>query len=171
MKLKYLILLAVSGTIISLDQLTKQLIVQKFRLNETKEIISNYFNLTHVHNTGAAFGLLAHSQSNFRIPFFIIVPITALVVIALVFRKVDDRDIKLSAALSLVIGGAVGNLIDRSAYNYVVDFLDFHWHYGPHFPTFNVADIAITVGVAILILDIFQKEKAHKAGQNVSHAG
>jgi len=92
----------------------------------------------------------------------------ALAIIGFIFRKVDDRDLKLSGALSLVIGGAVGNLIDRVAYNYVIDFLDFHWNYAIHFPAFNVADIAITVGVAILIIDIFQKESAQ--AKNVSNA-
>ncbi|HRK01036.1 MAG TPA: signal peptidase II [Oligoflexia bacterium] len=168
MKLKYLILLAVSGTIISIDQLTKQIVVQRFLLGESVEVISGFFNLTYVHNPGAAFGFLAQAHSGFRVPFFIVVPMIALAIIGFIFRKVDDRDLKLSGALSLVIGGAVGNLIDRVAYNYVIDFLDFHWNYAIHFPAFNVADIAITVGVAILIIDIFQKESAQ--AKNVSNA-
>ncbi len=79
-----------------------------------------------------------------------------------ILRKVEDRDLKLASALSLVIGGAVGNLIDRSLFGYVIDFLDFHWKYTVHFPAFNVADIAICLGVGILILDIFQKEKQQR---------
>jgi signal peptidase II len=158
MRLKYLVLLAVTGTIVSLDQLTKHLITQRFRLGETISFIDGIFNLTYVRNPGAAFGLFGRWPAEWRIPFFIIVPVVALVVIFYVFRKVEDRDVKLASALSLVIGGAFGNLIDRAAYNYVIDFLDFHW-YEHHFPAFNVADSAICVGVGFLILDIIQKER------------
>jgi signal peptidase II len=76
------------------------------------------------------------------------------VAIGFIFRKIPDRDIKLSTSLSLVIGGAIGNLIDRVNLNYVVDFLDFHWKYMYHFPAFNVADMAICVGVGVLMLDL-----------------
>jgi signal peptidase II len=160
MKLKHLILLSVSGTIIALDQLTKQIVLERFRLGESISVIEGFFSLTYVRNPGAAFGILGRWDSAFRIPFFIIVPLLALLVIVLIFRKVEDRDLWLSLALSLVIGGAVGNLIDRAAYNYVVDFLDFHWGVmGPHFPAFNIADIAICVGVGLLMIDIFKKER------------
>lgn len=168
MKLKYLVLLAVTGSVISLDQLTKHLIVQKFRLGESLSVIQNYFSITYVRNTGAAFGLLAQWDPALRIPFFIVVPILALLVIFLIFRKLADRDLKMSAALSLVIGGAFGNLIDRAVYNYVIDFLDFHWHYTIHFPAFNVADSAICCGVGLLILDMIQKERMQK--QRGAHA-
>lgn len=162
MKLKYLVLLSVTGSIISLDQLTKHLITQRFHLGESIELISGFFNLTYVRNPGAAFGLLGHLDASVRVPFFIVVPIIALGVIFYVFRKVEDSDLKLACALSLVIGGAFGNLIDRAAYNYVIDFLDFHWDLS-HFPAFNVADIAICVGVGFLILDIIQKERSLKS--------
>ena len=134
-------------------------------------MIPSLFNLTYVRNPGAAFGLLSHMGSvAVRVPFFIIVPLVALGVIFYVFRKVEDTDLKLSTALSLVIGGAFGNLIDRASYNYVVDFLDFHWDYQAHFPAFNVADIAICVGVGFLILDIIQKERKLRAKfANVPH--
>lgn len=170
MKLKYLVLLAVTGSIISLDQLTKHLVTQRFQLGESISIIEGFFNLTYVRNPGAAFGLLARLNPAVRVPFFIIVPLVALGVIFYVFRKVEDKDLKLSAALSLVIGGAFGNLIDRSAYNYVIDFLDFHWHYTTHFPAFNVADTAICIGVGFLILDIIQKERQQReVGDHVPH--
>lgn len=162
MKLKYLVLLSVTGTIIALDQLTKQLITQRFHLGESSPIVPGFFNLTYVRNPGAAFGLLAHLDSSIRIPFFIVVPIIALGVIFYVFRKIEDEDLKLASALSLVIGGAFGNLIDRAAYNYVIDFLDFHYGFH-HFPAFNVADMAICVGVGFLILDIIQKERKLRA--------
>lgn len=172
-KLKYLVLLAVTGTIISLDQLTKNLILQRFHLSESYSVVPNFFSLTYVRNPGAAFGMLARWDASLRVPFFIIVPLLALAVIFFIFRKVEERDFKLSTALSLVIGGAVGNLIDRVAYNYVVDFLDFHWYHDAHFPAFNVADMAICVGVGLLILDIIQKERdliRSKRGQKGENA-
>lgn len=165
MKLKYLVLLSVSGTIIALDQLTKHLVVQRFHLGESLRLIPGLFSLTYVRNPGAAFGLLNTWDPVYRIPFFITIPVVALAAIFFVFRKISAGDLILSSALSLVIGGAIGNLIDRVAYNYVIDFLDFYWkENGPHFPAFNVADSAISVGVALLILDIFRKEnRAHAA--------
>ncbi len=153
-KRKYVILAVLTVFIILLDQLTKYVVVDKFRYGESVPVIPGLFSLTYIRNTGAAFGLLAHANPAFRIPFFVIVPIVALVAIAFIFRKIPDRDLKLSSALSLVIGGAIGNLIDRVTLSYVVDFLDFHWRYEYHFPAFNVADMAICVGVGILMLDL-----------------
>ena len=159
---KYLILALVTPAVIFLDQLTKYLIVQRFHLGETIPVISGYFNLTYIRNTGAAFGLLAQTEPQFRVPFFLIVPVVALLAIAYIFKKIPAVDLKLSSALSLVIGGAIGNLIDRLQMGYVVDFLDFHWNYAYHFPAFNIADSAICVGVGILMLDLLtQKEVTH----------
>src|SRR6476659_5488138 len=132
----------VPGTII-LDQVTKYLVLQKFHLSESTSVIEGFFNLTYIRNTGAAFGLLAQAHPSFRIPFFIIVPIVALVAIGYIFKKVPKGDWKLTIALSLVIGGAIGNLIDRIYLGFVVDFLDFHWKNDYHFLAFNVADSAI----------------------------
>jgi signal peptidase II len=157
-KWKYLILVTMTAVIIGLDQLTKYWVVERFKLGETLPIITDYFNLTYVQNKGAAFGLLAQAHPSFRVPFFIIVPLIALGSIAYVFRKISDQDIKMSVALSLVISGALGNLIDRLTLGYVVDFLDFHWKWGYHFPAFNVADSAICVGVGILMLDLLTSD-------------
>jgi signal peptidase II len=153
-KRKYLILVFLTAAIVALDQLTKYEVVERFRYGESVPIIPGFFSLTYIRNTGAAFGLLAHANPAFRIPFFVIVPLVALIAIGFIFRKIPDGDLKLSSALSLVIGGAVGNLIDRVTLNYVVDFLDFHWRYEYHFPAFNVADMAICIGVGILMLDL-----------------
>ncbi len=154
-------LLIITPGVIALDQFTKFLVVQKFRLGETIPILSGFFNLTYIRNTGAAFGLFAQAHPSFRVPFFVAVPMIALGAIAYIFKKIGAEDLKLSSALSLVIGGAIGNLIDRVQLGYVVDFLDFHWSYQYHFPAFNVADSAICVGVGILMLDLLvQKETA-----------
>ena len=156
---KYLILVILTLVVIVLDQFTKSLIIQHFRLGESIPILSGFFNLTYVRNTGAAFGFLAQADPAFRIPFFVIVPVLALLVIGYVFRRIPANDVKLSVALALVMGGALGNLIDRASFGFVVDFLDFHWRYTYHFPAFNVADSSICVGVGILMLDLFTKEE------------
>lgn len=156
-KRKYLILILVTAAVIIFDQISKSLIVQKFRLGDSSPVISDFFSLTYIRNTGAAFGILAHADPIFRVPFFIIVPMVALFAIAYIFRKIPDQDVKLSVALSLVIGGAIGNLIDRVVLGFVVDFLDFFWK-GYHFPAFNVADSAICVGVGFLMLDLLAND-------------
>ncbi len=158
-KYKYAILAAIAVIIIVLDQITKFVIIQRFHLGESIRVLPEFFNLTYIRNTGAAFGLLATAPPAFRGPFFVIVPIVALFAIAYIFRKIPKEDIKLSIALSLVIGGAIGNLIDRMTLGYVVDFFDFHWRYTHHFPAFNIADSAICVGVGILTLDLLFEGK------------
>lgn len=167
-KWKYIILIFLTTLVLALDQFTKYLVIEKFKLGETISIINDYFNLTYVQNKGAAFGFLAQAHPNFRVPFFIIVPLIALGSIAVYFRKIPDHDIKVSTALSLVISGAVGNLIDRVLLGYVIDFLDFHWQWGYHFPAFNVADSAICVGVGILMLDFMQNEEVQKKGTPIN---
>ena len=163
MRTKYWILLGLTAAILLLDQLTKQRVHGSFHLGETIPVIRGYFNLTYIRNTGAAFGLLAQADPAFRIPFFVVVPAVALGAITYIFRKLPDGDLKLSVALSLVISGAVGNLIDRLLLGYVIDFLDFHWRYRYHFPAFNVADAAICVGVGILMLDLLTQRPEPEA--------
>ena len=160
MKKKYWILAALPSLVLVLDQLTKQLIVNRFHLGESIPVMAGYFSLTYVRNTGAAFGFLATANPAFRIPFFMLVPTLALAVIIQLFRKLPDSDLRTAVALASVMGGAIGNLIDRVRFGYVVDFLDFHWRYQVHFPAFNVADSAICVGVGLLMLDLFKKEGA-----------
>ncbi len=157
--LRQLLLLTIAGGTIAFDQFTKQLVIDHLRYGQTMSVWGDYFSLTYVRNPGAAFGLLAKWDSSIRIPFFIVMPFLALIVIGFVFRKMGDKDFKMATALALIVGGAFGNLIDRMTYGYVVDFLDFHWGYlGPHFPAFNVADVAICIGVFFLIIDIYKKE-------------
>jgi signal peptidase II len=159
MRFKYAILLTINLFIISLDQFTKYLIVKHFKLGETIAVLSGFFNLTYVQNKGAAFGLLAQAHPAFRVPFFIIVPLIALTSMGYVFYHIATKNVRLAVGLSLILAGALGNLTDRIISGYVVDFLDFHWHWEYHFPAFNVADSAICIGVGILMLDlIFQKE-------------
>ena len=118
-------------------------------------VVPHFFNLTYVRNTGAAFGLLSKAPESFRIPFFIIIPLVALTIIVLIFKKTQETQLLMITALSLILGGAIGNFIDRLRFNYVIDFLDFHWFNKYHWPAFNVADSTIVVGVALLIFYTF----------------
>lgn len=153
---KYAILLAVSLTTIVLDQLTKLSIVSTFDLYESVTVLENFFHITYILNPGAAFGIFAGKTAAFRVPFFLILSFIASVGIMIFYRSVEDRLVQLS--LSLILGGAVGNMIDRARLGQVIDFIDVHW-YNNHWPAFNVADSAITVGVGLMILDMFLKEK------------
>ena len=163
-KKKYLILLTLTPLIIVLDQITKIGILYHYYYGQSTPVISGFFSLTHVHNTGAAFGMMADAHPAFRVPFFLIVPLVALLVIGYIFKRLPDKSVLLSCALSLVIGGAMGNLLDRARLGFVVDFLDFYWqHY--HFPAFNVADSAICVGVGVLMLDLFTTNELEKGRQ------
>lgn len=151
---KLILLVGIAAVLVLFDQATKWVVHHRFRLGESIPLISGFFNLTYIRNPGAAFGMLAHADPAFRIPFFILVPVVALVAIVYIFRRIPDADWQRSSALALVVGGAVGNLIDRLRFGFVIDFLDFHWQYRYHFPAFNVADSAICVGVGILMLDL-----------------
>ncbi len=167
MKTKHWIALLVPIVTVILDQWTKQIIVDQFQLGESVPVLSSFFNITYVRNTGAAFGFMAGADASFRIPFFLLVPTIALVVIGYLFKKLPARDFRTATALALVMGGAVGNLIDRVRHGFVVDFLDFHWNYQAHFPAFNVADTAICVGVGLLMLDMAGKEEGSDASPAV----
>ena len=138
--------------IILADQWVKLEILNRFDYGESVPVILNFFSITYVRNTGAAFGFLATANPSFRVPFFLIVPIIAMVVLGFLYRDLPKDARIRSMALGLVSGGALGNLIDRVRLGYVVDFLDFHWR-NWHFPAFNVADSAITIGAICLILD------------------
>ncbi len=168
-KMKYVVLPLISTVVIFLDQLTKYWTVSRFKLGETLTVIPGFFSITYIQNKGAAFGLLSSADPSFRIPFFLIVPIVALLSIGYVFLKLSEKDIRLAIALSLVIAGAIGNLIDRLNLGYVVDFLDFHWQWRYHFPAFNVADSAICIGVGLIMLDLFVQEgNSKKEGSQVN---
>lgn len=145
---------------VALDFWTKALILARFEFGEYLPV-TPYFNLVHVHNTGAAFGLLSGAHADLRIPFFVVVSLIAFGVIStLVYKAAADKLVYVSA-LGLILGGAVGNFIDRIRFGFVVDFLDFHLG-ASHWPAFNVADIAISVGVGLLLLDMIQEERKQK---------
>ena len=148
---KYGSLIAVSTGILALDQWTKQLIHTRFRWGESLSVIPNFFSITYVRNKGAAFGLFNAAPPEFREPFFMIVPVLILFMLILFFVFLKEQKRILVVPLTLIISGAIGNLIDRAKHGYVVDFLDFYWKQW-HYPAFNVADSAIVVGVSLLLL-------------------
>jgi signal peptidase II len=149
----------VSAVLLALDQATKLYIDSRFALYESVTVIEHFFNITYVRNKGAAFGIL--SDSAIRVPFFITVATLAAVGILWYLRQLREDQHLLQTALTLVFAGAIGNLIDRVRLGEVIDFLDVHW-YQYHWPAFNVADSAITVGVGLLLLDLWFEERRKK---------
>ena len=139
--------------IILLDRATKLVIIQTLRLGQGIPVIPGFFDIVFVLNPGAAFGFLATLSEEVRNPLFILISILAVVLIVFYHTRYLRSHRLVSVALGLVLGGAVGNLIDRLHYGMVVDFLDVH--VGPyHWPAFNVADSAISIGVGLMILDM-----------------
>lgn len=156
--------LGLSLAVILIDQATKYAVVQRFSEAGMGETITSYFNLVRVHNHGAAFSFLSQAGGWQRWFFTAL----ALLVSALIVWMLRDASAKprYRFGLSLVLGGALGNVIDRLYYGYVVDFLDFHWDAiaflfpGGHYPAFNVADSAITLGAILLIsAELFGQRK------------
>jgi signal peptidase II len=129
-------------------------------LHSSITVVENFFNITYIRNKGAAFGFLA--ETSFRLPFFILVSIIAVVVIIGVFRKLRPEQTFTAIALSLIFAGALGNLIDRIRLGEVIDFIYVHW-YAHYWPAFNVADSAICIGVFLLAIDMFLDERRKKS--------
>jgi signal peptidase II len=150
-ELKDLIPVGIAVAVVIVDQLTKLWIMTEFALHEQQNIIPGFFNLVHVTNTGAAFGFLAGSKTWLRQAFFVTVSVVALIVIVYAYGHLKKQGRIFVYALGLIAGGAVGNLIDRLRFGSVVDFLDFYLG-SYHWPAFNAADSAITVGVSLFML-------------------
>ena len=147
----YAIWVAVSILVIALDQLTKWVIIRWVELYD-KVPVNSFINITHQRNTGAAFSFLANAAGWQRWFFIVLGVLVSCVIVVWLWRIRREGQIVLSAGLSLVLGGAIGNVIDRILHGYVIDFIQvliFGWP----FPSFNVADSAITVGAAFLIID------------------
>ena len=152
-----LIWLLVSVLVICLDQFTKYLAVQSLQYHEPLAILSG-FNLTLVHNTGAAFSFL-HDAGGWQRWFFIILSSVISIAIVVWLCTLSAQRKWLACGLTLILGGAIGNLWDRIELGYVIDFIDIyyqHWHW----PAFNIADSAITVGAVMLIIDTFWFDRA-----------
>ncbi len=162
MKRKYWVLLICLIFIIALDQYTKYEVQQRIRLFETISIIDGFFNLTHLRNTGGAFGIFAGKKGGIGSIFFVAVALVAVGVILYLLHKAKEHERTLSLSLSLVLSGAVGNLIDRIRHGEVVDFLDFHL-FSYHWPAFNIADSAITIGIGLMAFELLFHDRKRSA--------
>lgn len=162
MKKKYLILFSLSGLLVAIDQLIKIYVHTQFRLGESVTIIPNFLNLTYVRNFGAAFGFLAQSHPSFREVFFLVLPPLAVLIIVMIMRSLNDREIGQAIALSSVCGGALGNYLDRLQYRYVIDFVDIHVYNKYSWPAFNIADMAIVLGVCFLLIQLLRESIREK---------
>jgi signal peptidase II len=151
--------LMITAAVIVLDIWTKWLVLRKIDLHETVEVIPNFFQLVHVRNTGAAFGIGANAASKL-VPLLLNIGALAVFGVVVVYAlrsAVTDR--VLQTGLHLILGGAIGNLLDRFRFGYVVDFLDVYIG-AHHWPAFNVADSAICIGIGLLFLDMRKKPES-----------
>ncbi|ALT77648.1 signal peptidase II [Paucibacter sp. KCTC 42545] len=142
--------LGIALIVILLDQFTKVLILGNFQLGDSRYVTS-FFNVVRVHNYGAAFSFL-HDAGGWQRWFFVGLGAAATVFITVMLRRHGQQSL-FASALSLILGGAIGNVVDRLMHGYVVDFIQVHWGAKYYFPSFNIADSAITIGAVLLILD------------------
>ena len=164
MSKKHVIFLITLLLVVGLDQISKMYVISVMTLHSSHPVIDGFFNITYVRNPGAAFGFLANAAPMFRSLFLIVVSAAAIVMILWFLAKNKSAGMFLTFALSLILGGAVGNLLDRIRFGIVVDFLDFYiasWHW----PAFNVADSAISVGAVLLIVEMLRREKPRSLRQ------
>lgn len=169
---KWLSLLTIAGCVVGFDQATKLFIHTQFQLGESLVVIKDYFHITYVRNTGAAFGILRQGSLDttigfitltpdivelLRKAFFMLMPPAAMAIIITLLKSVPSTDRVQVVALSAIFGGALGNYIDRLRFGYVVDFLDFHWQHKYSWPAFNIADSAIVVGASVIGLLILKQ--------------
>jgi signal peptidase II len=163
MKRKYWVLLIVLVCVISLDQWTKYLVQEEMSLYRRVEVIHGFFNLTHVRNTGGAFGILGGEKGGTGHILFVLASVVAVGVLLVIFYQLKANEKVLPFAFALVLSGAIGNLIDRLVYGEVVDFLDFYVS-SFHWPSFNIADSAICLGIGLLGFELlFRDQKKLKS--------
>lgn len=138
--------LLIGFVIVVADQLTKSLVIREFICRESRSVIPGFFNLTYLRNTGAVWGIFQYQNE-----WLVLLSLLVLALMAVFYRRLTDDRRLCRVALGLMLGGIVGNLIDRIKLGWVTDFLDFHWA-GWHWPSFNIADAAICVGVILYIV-------------------
>ncbi|WP_455243769.1 signal peptidase II [Petrachloros mirabilis] len=155
---RYVLLAMIGLAVVFVDQATKQWVMQSMRLHESITVIPNLFSLTYIRNPGAAFGLLAGSSNAFRMVFFGITSLFALALLGTILVRLPEKDWVGQLSIAGILGGAIGNLIDRLRFGEVIDFLDVYIE-SYHWPAFNVADSAISVGVVCLIIHFALERK------------
>jgi signal peptidase II len=157
LKNKYTKLVIIAGTIVLIDQVTKALIFQYLPFSQNIPVINGFFSITHIHNPGGAFGLMANLSSTMRSIIFLFISSLAIGLIFYFYKKTPSNYSWLSTGFALIFGGAIGNLVDRIRFGIVIDFLDFYignWHW----PAFNVADSAISIGIGIFVIHLLFKK-------------
>jgi signal peptidase II len=152
--------LGTMASIVAFDQATKLVVRRMLPLGDSRSIIPEFLDLTHVHNTGAAFGLLNAADFPYKPAVMIGIAAVALVAIAAYATQLGFHERMARYGLALILGGAFGNLIDRAVAGYVVDFVDVYWG-ATHFWAFNVADSAITIGAVLVLLDMIGIGRRH----------
>ena len=154
--------LAASLAVLFLDQWTKGIVTRAFDVHQSRPVIEGLFDITYVRNSGAAFGLFASVDSSIKAIVLNSVAILVFIVVSAYALRSSHTSVRLQIGFALILGGAVGNLLDRVRFGYVVDFLDFFVS-GHHWPAFNVADSAICVGVGLLFLDMLRSDEEPRA--------
>lgn len=157
---KYISLAVIAGIIIAVDQITKALIFNYLPLHDSISVIPGFFNITHIHNPGGAFGFLAHQGQHVRTLVFLFISSLAVCLVFWLYKKTPASHPILASGLALIFGGAIGNLIDRVRFGKVIDFLDFFIG-NLHWPAFNIADSAISIGITIFALHLVFKKMPH----------
>jgi signal peptidase II len=142
-------------SIVIVDQVSKLIVDRTMPLHHSIPVIDNFFSLTYIRNTGAAFGIFAGAAAELRLPLLVLFSVLAIGFIVTMLKRLPDKETGLIIALAFVLGGAIGNLIDRVIYGEVIDFLDFYWS-DYHWPAFNLADSFITVGVLITVYHLIR---------------
>ena len=158
MRNKYLFLFVISSSLIVVDQYTKFMITLHIPLSYSVNVVEGFFNLTHVRNSGVAFGIFSEQNSQLKPYLLIFVSIIAIIAILVIFHQTGKEKRMVQGALVLVFSGAIGNLIDRVLHKEVIDFIDIFFN-NRHWPAFNVADACITIGVMLLAVDLLVNSK------------
>ena len=154
---KYIRLVSIAGLIVIIDQITKAVILNSLPLYHSVSVIPGFFNITHIHNPGGAFGFLANQSSGLRSIIFLLISSLAVGLIFWFYKNTPKTHPWLATGFAMIFGGAIGNLIDRIRLGKVVDFLDIYL-YDLHWPAFNVADSAISIGIAVFVFHLLFKK-------------
>ncbi len=167
MSKKYKTLLLIIVGMVFLDQATKLYIDSNMELHQSIQVIKNFFQITYIRNSGAAFGILSGFKSLWLTLFFMLISVVAVGIIMFFYHKTPENQRLTLVSFALIMSGATGNFIDRVFYGEVIDFLYFHW-YQHYWPAFNVADSCITIGVSLLLWNMFFPEAFLKTRDNLN---
>ena len=167
MSKKYKTLLLIIVGMVFLDQATKLYIDSNMELHQSIQVIKNFFQITYIRNSGAAFGILSGFKSPWLTLFFVLISVVAIGIIMFYYYKTPENQRLTLVSFALIMSGAIGNFIDRVFYGEVIDFLYFHW-YQHYWPAFNVADSCITIGVSLLLWDMVFPKAFLKTRDNLN---